>query len=60
MPKSRLDFWEAKFRQNVRRDEDVALALKREGWRALTIWECQTEDPVTLERLVRRFLEDHQ
>lgn len=42
-PKSRSDFWSAKFASNVERDrrnEDALLAL---GWRVFAIWECETK-----------------
>jgi DNA mismatch endonuclease, patch repair protein len=57
-PKSRIPFWEKKFRENVERDEATAHALSQQGWRALTIWECQTESPEELSRLLRDFLEN--
>ena len=51
MPKSRVDFWKAKFAGNVARDARQAAALKEAGWRVLTIWECQTGDRASLEAL---------
>jgi DNA mismatch endonuclease, patch repair protein len=40
-PKSREDFWNAKFSENVRRDERHLDALAALGWRAQVIWECE-------------------
>ena len=56
MPKSRVDFWNQKFAQNVRRDKRVARALRCDGWRVVTIWECQTPDPSKLQTLLQRRL----
>jgi len=39
-PKSRAEFWEAKFAANVARDSAVRDALREPGWRVATIWEC--------------------
>lgn len=39
-PKSRVAFWNEKFRKNVERDKAVAEDLKSAGWRIATIWEC--------------------
>ena len=39
-PKSRIDFWNEKFRQNVERDELVQSELRQAGWRIATVWEC--------------------
>ena len=50
-PKSRVDFWTSKFAENVARDERQLAALRAAGWRVLTIWECQTNDPVQLAAL---------
>src|SRR3989338_4080900 len=53
-PKSRVDFWETKFRTNVKHDEDVLRQLNELGWEVITLWECETEPPVELEtRLIR-------
>lgn len=41
-PKTRLEFWEPKFRANVARDEQVRSALTEQGWRVIVIWECET------------------
>lgn len=34
-------FWEAKFEANARRDRRAVGALRRAGWRTMTVWECQ-------------------
>jgi DNA mismatch endonuclease (patch repair protein) len=57
MPKSRVDFWTEKLEGNRRRDERNRRALAREGWKVLTIWECQIRDASRLEAKVRRFLD---
>lgn len=43
-PKSRVDFWQDKFRKNVDRDRKVRRSLKSKGWRVIIVWACQTED----------------
>lgn len=44
-PKTRREFWQAKFDSNVERDERKARELSDLGWRVLTIWECETRQP---------------
>lgn len=39
-PASRRAFWREKFARNVARDRRTAQALRRAGWRVLTVWEC--------------------
>jgi DNA mismatch endonuclease (patch repair protein) len=57
MPKSRLDFWEQKLEGNRKRDERNKRALRREGWKVLTIWECQLKNTLRVEMRIRRFLD---
>jgi DNA mismatch endonuclease (patch repair protein) len=48
LPRTRPDFWRAKFEANVRRDQLVHEQLAQLGWAAEVIWECETEDRVAL------------
>ncbi len=52
-PKSRTDFWTAKFAENVARDARQRATLEAEGWRVLVIWECQTTNPAQLRALAQ-------
>jgi DNA mismatch endonuclease, patch repair protein len=52
-PKSRIDFWTAKFAGNVARDARQQAALAEAGWRVLVIWECQTNNAARLAALAR-------
>ncbi|MGK6320155.1 very short patch repair endonuclease [Sphingomonas sp. DT-204] len=52
MPKSRLDFWEAKLAGNVERDHRHEEQLRSAGWNVLTIWECETRDPARMSEIV--------
>jgi DNA mismatch endonuclease, patch repair protein len=54
-PKTRSDFWKAKFEANQRRDRKVKSDLKSCGWRVLEIWECETRD----SELIRKRLQAH-
>lgn len=39
-PRTRVEFWEAKFAANRTRDRRVAETLRADGWRVFTVWEC--------------------
>ncbi len=52
-PKTRVDYWQAKFEGNVRRDKANIRKLRRIGWRPIVIWECQVKDREKLERSLR-------
>lgn len=63
MPKSRIEFWEKKFSDNLRRDKTVREKLQDQGIRQLIIWECtiksmKRNDSVKLQILdeVKAFL----
>ncbi len=57
MPKSRPEFWGPKLEGNRERDDRNRKALAREGWKVLTIWECELRNAEGLKRVVRRFLD---
>ncbi|MGE4519058.1 MAG: very short patch repair endonuclease [Desulfobacteraceae bacterium] len=42
-PKSKVDFWEAKFQANIKRDAEVLDQLSEMGWNVLIIWECEVK-----------------
>jgi DNA mismatch endonuclease, patch repair protein len=56
-PKSRIDFWEAKFKRNMQRDEEVISHLEKLGWKVVTIWECQT---ITSQRIIEAITNECQ
>nr|WP_093161657.1 DNA mismatch endonuclease Vsr [Variovorax sp. YR216] len=60
-PSSRSDFWLPKLQGNRRRDRRNADALRRLGWRVITVWECESKNRAKLEhRLARLFRIDDQ
>lgn len=58
-PKTRVAFWQRKFMRTVERDRTVQEQLAQHGWQVLVVWECESESPLNLENLLRRFL-DHK
>ena len=55
-PKSRVEFWNKKFDENVRRDKSARKKLADEGWEVLIIWECETDNPSELAERIVHFL----
>ena len=43
-PKTRKEFWENKFKGNVKRDLEIQKNIKNIEWRSLVIWECETKN----------------
>jgi DNA mismatch endonuclease, patch repair protein len=50
LPKTRPEFWLTKLTGNVERDKRNAIALKKLGWKVLTVWECEVGDESKLSR----------
>jgi len=43
-PKTRQEFWEAKFRENINRDKLNQENLSSKGWKIIIVWECEIKD----------------
>lgn len=41
IPKSNSDFWIEKFKRNIDNDEKKKAILESQGWRVITLWECE-------------------
>lgn len=54
VPKTRTEFWRAKFARNVIRDRVVVRALRSAGWKITVVWECETRNPAVLTRRLAR------
>ena len=51
-PKQNAEYWRAKIARNRARDTAAEVALAAQGWRTLTVWECELKDePALLARL---------
>ena len=52
-PKTRKDFWENKFNENIKRDKNNFKELKNLNWKVLVIWECELN---SLQKFIQDFL----
>ena len=52
-PSSNTDYWVPKILRNVERDEKNYQLLAADGWRVLTVWECELKMKNREERLTR-------
>lgn len=59
-PKSRVEFWQKKFDDNVRRDSVVKAELLEHGIKLLTVWECairrMQRDQIEEERALAKII----
>jgi len=51
LPKTNTVFWNEKLDSNRNRDERISTQLRADGWRVLTIWECELKKSVLSESL---------
>ncbi|VGO21057.1 very short patch repair endonuclease [Pontiella sulfatireligans] len=45
MPKSNVEYWQAKFERNVSNDRKHIRELKKMGWNVIVVWECELKQP---------------
>ena len=50
--KQNADYWTAKLMRNVARDRQTVARLTNDGWRVVTVWECDLKSPDAAERLI--------
>ena len=56
VPATNAKFWKAKRLSNVERDRRNLKVLKREGWRVMIVWECETRNLPKLSKRIEIFL----
>ena len=42
-PKTRKTYWENKLNQNVRRDANNDMKIRKMGWNLIVLWECEVK-----------------
>lgn len=56
VPKSRMEYWRPKLTKNVERDKINQAKLIADGWKILTLWECELRDSEEIRQRLKRFL----
>ena len=56
-PKTNVDFWKNKIKNNVKRDRKVTKELKQAGWTVVRLWECQLKKPQRFLNRIQKKLE---
>jgi DNA mismatch endonuclease (patch repair protein) len=59
LPKSNLEMWEPKILRNQARDATTIKEVKSEGWKVMTIWQCELKNKNIdkVQKKIVRFLE---
>jgi len=55
-PKSRVDFWENKFNENINRDKKKKKELEDLGWKVIVLWECETKNTNILQEKISKII----
>jgi DNA mismatch endonuclease (patch repair protein) len=45
IPKTNVTYWRTKIARNIARDKRMASELRRLGWKAKIVWECEVGSP---------------
>lgn len=48
VPKTNTDWWLNKINRNIANDAKAVKALKKDGWKIITVWECKLK-PVSIQ-----------
>lgn len=58
IPKTKTEWWLNKINGNIANDEKAILALKKMGWKIITLWECDLKPDkfkASLAHLLKQF-----
>ena len=53
VPQTRTQWWLDKINRNKANDEKEVKALKKEGWKVITVWECRLK-PANVEKTLKQ------
>jgi DNA mismatch endonuclease (patch repair protein) len=59
VPKTRTGWWLHKINTNKANDAKAMKALKKEGWKIITVWECKLK-PAKMEKTLRSLVDKIQ
>lgn len=57
VPKTRTEWWLNKINGNTQKDIESFLALEKDGWKVITVWECELK-PGKREKTLQLLLEE--
>lgn len=57
LPKTRVDYWREKIEKNQIRDREKIALLEADGWKVLTVWQCELKNTEKLANNLYDFIE---
>lgn len=55
-PSSNVEFWKKKIQNNIVRDKRVKNELRKEGWKILTIWNCELKNKKVFVNTMKKLI----
>ena len=59
VPKTRTEWWLNKINRNIENDGKAVKALKKDGWKIITLWECDLK-PAAIDKTLPKLLKKLQ
>jgi len=53
LPETRKEFWKKKINENIERDTRNKIELEKEGWKVITIWQCELKNKTVKEKTLK-------
>jgi DNA mismatch endonuclease (patch repair protein) len=53
-PTSNSKFWDLKIESNICRDKVVLRKLKKNGWKVITVWECELNSKSKFDKTIKK------
>ena len=57
LPETRKDFWKEKINGNVERDKKNIIELQKQGWKVITIWQCELKNKMIQEKTLKNLID---
>jgi len=54
IPNTRREFWLNKITKNILNDKKNRLSLEQQGWKVLTVWECQLKKDKSIDYILKQ------
>jgi len=53
-PTSNIKFWDSKIENNIHRDKIVLRNLESQGWKVITVWECDLNSKRKFDKTLKK------
>jgi len=57
LPETRKEFWKEKINGNIQRDKNNKIELQKQGWKVITIWQCELKNKMIQEKTLKNLID---